>query len=303
MRLAIAALALLSCATPTLAAQGGDTPFDVLVRVNGPVRIAANDTAESVIVIADDAFVDGTINGSLLVVNGRAEISGTVQGDVVVFGDLYLSPGSRITDDVTVYGGAFSRDVDTVVLGTVHLDQTLAFRGPDALTIFLSIGVFLLGATFLFTLAAWRPLSNGAALVLAHPFNVLAVGTLVALSTPLAAIALLPTGIGLLLGLAMLVCIIPAAIFIGFLVSAMAVGDWIARREPNLVPARAHTRALAEVAIGVAALMVLLLIPIVGAALLLVASTMGVGALVSRSWEEWPRKGQPVAKPTALPQI
>jgi hypothetical protein len=265
-------------------------PFDVLVRVNGPIRVAAGETAESVVVVNNHVFVDGVVNGTVVVINGRAEINGTVRGGVIAFGDAFLATGSHVGRDVSIYGGALTRADGATVDGQIHLDATPDFRPPSALVIFLTIGVFLLGGTLLLTLVAWRPLSNSAALLIAHPFNVLAIGTVAALSVPAAAIAILPTGIGVLLGLAVLTCVIPLAIFSGFAVSAIAVGEWIGRREPHLIPVAPHTRALAEVAIGVVVAMIVLLIPFAGAVLLLVASTMGAGALVERLWEAWPRR-------------
>jgi hypothetical protein len=278
---------------PAFAADLSTSAFDVLVRVNGPVRVAANETTKSVVVINSHAVIDGVIDGTLVVFNGRADIRGEVRGNVVVFGDAFLATGSRVLQDVTIYGGALGREDGAFVNGQIHLEQSPDFIAPSAVSIFLAIAVFALGGTLLLTLIAWRPLSNSAALVLAHPFNVFAIGTLVALSVPAAAIAILPTGIGVLLGLAVLICVIPAAIFTGFAVSAMAIGDWIALREPHLIPVQPQTRALAEVTIGVVVSMLVLLIPVVGVGLLLVASTMGAGALVARLWEAWPRRQVP----------
>jgi hypothetical protein len=244
----------------------------------------------SVIVINDNAIVDGTIDGNLFIINGRAEINGAVGGDVIVAGDVFLDAGARVGRNVSVYGGALTRAAGATVDGAIKLEESPSFEPPSALAVFLAVLVSALGLTLLLTLVAWRPLSNSAALFMAHPFNVLVIGVFVALSAPAAAIALLPTGIGVLLGLAVLICVIPAAIACGFAVAALAVGDWIALREPNLVPGRPHTRALAEVTIGVVAAMVVLLIPVAGVLLLLLASTMGVGALATRAWESWPRR-------------
>jgi hypothetical protein len=63
------------------------------------------------------------------------------------------------------------------------------------------------------------------------------------------------------------------------------------RATPDLTPARVHPRALAAVTIGVIVSLIVWLIPVVGVLLLLTASTMGVGALVTRSWQARPRRG------------
>lgn len=56
----------------------------------------------------------------------------------------------------------------------------------------------------LLTLVAWRAPVNRAASFIAHLFNVPALGTVFALSACAASTAILPTGIGVLLGLAVL---------------------------------------------------------------------------------------------------
>jgi hypothetical protein len=279
-------------------AAGAEAPIALLLRVNGPVHVAANETSDTIVVINGNAFIDGTVNGTVVVVHGRAEISGNIRGDVIAFGDIFLDRTARVHDDVTIFGGALTRAAGAVIGGNLNLEQTPDVQAPSAPAIFFAAGVFVLGLALLLTLIAWRPLSNSAALLIAHPFNVLVIGVLLALSVTAAAIALLPTGIGVLLGLAVLICVIPAGIFSGFAVAAMAIGDWVALREPNLIPARPHTRALAEVTIGVIVAMIVVLIPIAGAVLLLIASMMGVGALVTRLWEAWPRRA--VAPPAVL---
>ena len=281
-------------AAPAFAADASADAFDVLLRVNGPVHVAPNETVQSVVVVNDNVLVDGVVDGTMVVINGRAEINGTVRGEIVVFGDAVLGTGSRVRD-VTVYGGALDRAPGAAVEGQIYLEEAPAVRVPSAFVIFLSIGVLILGGALLLTLIAWRPLSSSAATLIAHPFTVFAIGAFVALSVPAAAIAILPTGIGVLLGLAVLICVIPAAIFTGFAVTALAIGDWVALREPNLIPSQPHTRALAEVTIGVVVTMIVLLIPVVGVLLVAVASTMGVGALVTRLWESWPHRAAPRA--------
>jgi hypothetical protein len=287
--LTITALCVLAIALPAAAAA----PFDILVRVNGPVRVAANETTHSILVVNNHAIIDGTVTGTVVVIRGRAEIQGEVRGDVVAFGDVYLAPEARVTRDITVYSGAFSRGAGAHVGGQVYLEQAPTFAAPSAAFVFLSVAVLALGGTLLLTLTAWRPLSNSAQLLFAHPVDMLAIGTVVALSVPLAAIAILPTGIGVPLGLAILVCAIPAAIFGGFTVAAMTVGDWIALREPHLVSTRPHRRALAEVTIGTIALLILLLVPVVGMVIVLIVSTMGVGALTVKAWRDWPHRQAP----------
>jgi hypothetical protein len=282
-----ATLLVLAFSLPAFAA----TPFDVLVRLNGPVRVAGNETTQSIVVINDNAFIDGTVNGTVVVVRGRAEIQGTVKGDVIVFGDVYLASGAQVANNITVYGGAFSRGDEARVGGRIFLEQAPAIRAPGAVFVFFSIAVFALGGTLLLTLTAWRPLSNSAQLLFARPIDMLAIGTVVALSVPLAAIAILPTGVGVLLGLAILICAIPAAIFCGFTVAAIAIGDWIGLHEPNLISPVPHRRTLAEVTVGTIALLILLLVPFVGFIILLTASTMGVGALVAKAWRAWPHRG------------
>ena len=86
------------------AAAAQESPFDILIRVNGPVHVAANEATPSIIVIDDDVVVDGVVRGSIMVINGRADIRGTVERGLVIFnGEVVLGSAARVADDVLLY--------------------------------------------------------------------------------------------------------------------------------------------------------------------------------------------------------
>ena len=88
-----------------VAAQGpdDDEPYDTLIRANGPVHIPAGETAQGVVVISDNAVIEGTVD-FLAVIDGDATIAGTVEKQVyIVNGTVTLKDGARVEEEVLLY--------------------------------------------------------------------------------------------------------------------------------------------------------------------------------------------------------
>ena len=69
---------------------------DVLLRVNGPLHLAAGDSARTVVVIGHDADVEGTVAEQLVVIGGTARVSGKVRGTLVVVHGRPVWPEAEI---------------------------------------------------------------------------------------------------------------------------------------------------------------------------------------------------------------
>jgi hypothetical protein len=115
-----------------------------------------------------------------------------------------------------------------------HVKRAFVVNHPSACKMRRPGWITTMPIALLLTRIAWRALSSSAAPLIAHPFTVFAIGAFAALSVSAAADVILPTGIGVLLGLAVLVCVIPAASAGGCRVAMVAT----------------HHRALAEVTVG-----------------------------------------------------
>src|SRR5690606_23101728 len=185
--------------------------------------------------------------------------------------------------------------------------------------------LMLVLAGLLFAAAGGRQLDEAAALLLRR-FGPVVVTTLVLIAAvPILAIFAFLTVIGIPVGIALLVALVPALGLAGYLVAAMALGDVVLRRlgrgrreapaeraarveagpareavapaaagEPARAPAAVHPYR--EIALGVVLLQLILLIPFLGFLLVVLAAHLGAGALVYRAWLVW-RRPRPEAGP------
>jgi len=121
-RIGILVAILLAILPATVAARGpadGET-FDTLIRVNGPVHIPAGETAQGVVVVSDDARIEGSIE-FLVVIDGDATISGSVQHQVyIVNGTITLMDGARVGEEVLLYKADAVQQAGATVVGGVH---------------------------------------------------------------------------------------------------------------------------------------------------------------------------------------
>ena len=91
-----------------------------LVRVGDPLQVTARED----------------IRGHVVSVFGNAEVSGRVEGNVVViFGDLQLGEKAQVTGKVVTVGGRLAQDPDAQVADVVVVDpwSRLGVEGPDDL--------------------------------------------------------------------------------------------------------------------------------------------------------------------------
>src|SRR5687767_935027 len=93
LSLVLALTAASQAPAPASRAQSHDDDGDVQIRINGPIHIAASDSAFAIWVVNHDAVIDGVVREGLVVINGTARVSGRVEGGVVVVnGRLELGP-------------------------------------------------------------------------------------------------------------------------------------------------------------------------------------------------------------------
>lgn len=261
--------------------HGGD---DFQLRINAPVYIAVGDTASTVWVVNDGATVDGVVREGLLVVNGTAKVAGRVEGGIVIVnGRLELAPGARVERDVMLYRSTMTRASDAIVAGVIH-DQPGFSLGAGALwVVWLSFTIVVLLAGLLFAELAPRVLTESARYLAVHGSRSAFVALLMAAAVPALAVASFATVIGIPLGLTLLFVVIPALSFLGYLVAGASIGGVLVARFGG--PGAAHSR-YRPVVLGLIALQILAALPLVGGLIVLVASLVGVGALVARAWSE-----------------
>jgi len=259
-------------------ADDGDSRDGLVLRVKGDVTVAAGETVGSVVVINGDALIEGRVRNLVLVIRGDARVTGSVDGNVtMVDGDLALGRTARVKD-VSLVRGDLTREAGSTVTGDVNRRGGIAFRGAAALfSIFLWAGmtVAVLAAGLVFAAVGGRQLA-GAARLMTTEIGYSLLSTLVLwVGTPILAVLLILTVIGIPLGLGLLVFLLPALWFLGYLVSGTRLGAalvGLAGRESGEHPYLAA-------ALGLLALQIVALVPVLGGLVLFLAGVWGAGTL------------------------
>lgn len=267
-----------------------------------PVVLAADPMAQSGRVLmafgGDLDVAPGQQADAVIVFDGTARISGQVNAVVVFGGDAILT-GAR-TESVFDAGGRVSLDTTTVVLGDVRtlgatVDQaagatvqgsvrgiesdlaTLGFIIGPAFVL-LAIGGALLTIVIGLLAAALgaRQLREAESLIVGEPWLVLASGIIGVVALPIAAVVAIVTVVGAPMGFALAFVGLPVLLFLGWLVAAVSIGDWVlARTSP-----RERERPYLASIVGVVILSVLGLIPLISA----IAGVFGLGAVLLLAW-------------------
>lgn len=290
---ALTALALAMRAAPSGAQSAvPDTAKDFLLRIDAPVTIAAAESASTVWVIGDTVTVKGTVRRELIVMGGHARVDGNVSGGIAVFnGSLELAPTARVGGDIYLYRSTVARAPGAVVAGRVDSRQSLGFGQGFALAFWVSMTIVVVAFALLYAAVGGSQLAATASSLLQRPGHTV-VATILLWSIALfVAIFGFVTVIGTPLGIAILVFLMPALAFTGYLVTGTLVGA-AALGDLRRLPGETHPYRAA--ALGVLILQVAGFIPFLGFLVVLLASAIGAGALAFGAWDGW--RGRPVSK-------
>lgn len=279
---------------PAAAGAAASQSDDALVIVSGPAIVEAGQSVDGVFVVHGDARLDGTVTGDVFVLDGDVEVSGHVEGDLTtgtggatllrgaqVDGDLHygdeqpeISPGATVTGKVSDEGW-------DDLPGVAPLIGALAIW----LAVTISMLILGIGLVALFPRAADAVYAQAQARL---PISVaFGIGTFIAL--PFAGVVTAITLVGLPLGIAILLALLPLAA-IAYVTTAWTVGRTILKGRAN---------RLVSFLAGFAILRVLALIPFLGALVWLAAVITGLGLLAAaiEATHSAPRSGTPTETP------
>lgn len=294
---AVAAISgLIPAAASAQQQSGNDGNDDVTIRINGDLKVAAGESVGTAIVIRGDADVDGTVRDALVVIDGTATVTGRVNGDTtVISGDLRLGPKS-IVKDVLLIRSDMVEEPGATIAGDVTRRSRLLFPGAAVvfgILVWVGVTVMAILAGLLFAAVGGGQLSSAAASLAESPGQTILGGVVVVVGIPMAAVAAFITLLGIVAGLGMLLFLLPALLFLGYLVAGAWLGSLITRKGGQPAgPAHPY----AEVAIGVALLQVAMLIPAFGALAVSLLSVWGAGGLAYLGWKAF-RGSPPLASP------
>ena len=269
-----------------------DGVFEVVVVFGGDVEVASGADRSGSVVVLDGTFElapGATLEGPLVVLGGEARVAGQVSGDVVaVGGSVLLGPTARIAGDLAV-AGALERAPTAEVVGAVTVGPAVARSwservrsGPIGWRGLLGRALGLALLVLLFARFAPRATQRLQEAVVRHPLPAAALGALAFV-----------VGIVLVVVMAFTVVLIPVSLValvagVGSVTLAWGVlglgcADLLRRwSRRDGARARAVTWPFAAaggalVALGLGALEH---VPFVGGIVALVATALGLGALL-----------------------
>ena len=237
--------------------------------------------------------VAGRIARELKVAAGVVSVAGEVDGNVhIAAGVIEILPTARIKGDLT-YTSANAAKIDpgAQVQGSVtHRRSELAQRAGRFGRVFFVVaravllaGLIVFGVVLLLLLPGF--MLSAAQAIRSHFWKSLGLGFLVFIVTPVVAIIVIASVIGIPVGLA-LAALYPIALVVGYLTAAVFLGDLGARligRRPELTTGR---RILWL--IGTLILLALVrLIPIVGGIVVWLVVLIGLGAAGQEAYRRW----------------
>lgn len=283
-------LASLSVAALLLAAAGATAAVEeaipdsgrIVIVSGGEIEIPDGEQADALIVLGGDARIAGTVN-ALVVVDGRASVTGaTLESAVVIDGSLHLGAGTRVIGDVRQLGSEVTRAAGAEIGGSVRdLSGDLAaigvFIGVAAIVLWIGFGIATVLAGLLLAGLAARQVRAATDLIRHETGLTIVIGLLTIVIPPIAAALLMVTVIGIPTGIGLLVVVWPAAAFVGYLVAAIWLGEWLLGRRAGAVPA---DRPYAAALLGLAVAFLIGFVPLVTAVL----SIVGLGAVVLAAW-------------------
>lgn len=330
--IALVALAAALCAAPLGAAgQNFEISFDTYgnpaVRILQSYALRQGDTARRVVVVAGDAKIEGRVEEDVVVILGKAELTGTaiVEGNVVaIAGTAEIAEGAKVGRDFVVVGDAhtpasFTPGGQHVVVGLAGLGE-----GLRALVPWLTRGLLLgrpivpslgwvwiiAGICFFINLCLNMlfdaPVRASAATMRASPFSSFIAGLLVLLLAGPLCLLLMVSVIGVLVVPFVLAAIVAAAVL-----GRIAFARWIGMSMVQQDDPAERSQSLRSFVIGSAVMCVAYMIPIIGFMMWTLAGVFGLGAATLAFYSAYRREnprppkkskgGEPPSAPPIVP--
>lgn len=273
----IASLLLAPLLAAPVAAQAVRPDSGFHLRVGGDIAVAAGEREGGIVVLRGDAHVAGTV-GTVIVIEGTAWIdSGRVGELIVILGRARLADGAVVTGDVHLLDAEIEQAARSRVEGRIERGVGRRAAGEFfAIIAIIGLGVFaaLVVAGVLVALVAPDGLMATGRLIRTDTAHVAGAAALLWLAGPVIALLLVPTLIGLPLGLGYVVFVMPTLGLVGLIVAGGWVGAELLRRIGR------DAAAVHPVSAAIAGIIVLLLVgrlPVLGL-VSTVLTMLGAGA-------------------------
>jgi hypothetical protein len=278
--LTAALVGLIVALLPSLVfADDGNQSDDVLIRIGADVRIAPGEKVGSVIVIDGNALIDGEVQGTVFVASGNATVSGKVNGDLTVIrGDIDLLPSAHL-NNVTSIRGELKRAEGVTIAGDINERDGFGFPAAViaafSVLFWAGISAAVVAAGLIFAAVGGRQLTQSAQAMTRDAVSAIVGVVFLWVAVPAIAGVAIVTLIGIPFGVGLLVFALPALWFIGYIVAGARLGSALV----GLTGRATGDHPFAATTLGLALLQLLVLVPVLGALIVLFAGVWGAGAV------------------------
>jgi hypothetical protein len=266
------ALAALAAAPPAGASEER-------IVLYGPVQVREGETSGDVFVVDGEIVIDGHVDGYLVSLGAPVVIRGRLDGDVWAFRDrVFIERGAVVDGDV--YYGDEKPVVETGARVTsdvqsIDLDNaTGPLRVLTKLAVWIAVSISSLALGLLFLWFAPRVAQAALWVARTRPSAAAALGVGLAVGLPLATVLALVTLVGIPLGIAFLLSLLPLYAL------AYVTGAWLLGRAILKEP---HARVPAFL-LGWAMLRLVAFVPFLGLLAACAATVFGLGTLAIAAW-------------------
>ena len=224
-----------------------------------------------------------------MIVNQTATVSGDVGREaIVVNGTLRLEPTAHIGGDVVLINGELSQADGAVIAGRI-VERSGASIGAELNRVTAAVSLIAwLGMTLLVVVVAlgWaavggRQLSAIAGLLGARPGLAAGAAVIFWIAAPVVAFVAFITVIGIPIGIALLLLVLPLLWGLGYVTTGTRLGFFIADLR-HTTPDLGHPYL--EAVLGVVIFQLIGLVPILGGIVVALAGLFGAGAIVVHLW-------------------
>jgi hypothetical protein len=284
--------ALLVPATAGAQSEQRDTR-GAIIRIDGDAVVASGESRGVVIVIDGNATIAGHA-ASVLVIDGSVIIEGgTVDELVVIDGTVDARTGSVVTGNITLVDAEIQRAPGALIRGNIQHDTS--YRLGEGLRIFgLIFGLgyalaVIIGGLVVAAVAPQQTRHIGS-IIADEPGRSILAALAAWIILPIVAIVAMVTIIGIPLGIAILVFLMPALAFIGYLAFGIRLGDYLIEK---IRGQRESDRPYLAVLLGIGGLVLVGWIPVLGSIISFLAACIGSGAIALAAWRTMKRTNQP----------
>jgi hypothetical protein len=278
-----AAVALLALALFVPAVLAASLPHNgrVLISTGGDVAIPAGEHADVVVVVNGTATIEGEVN-TIVAIDGAATLAGARTETVVaVRSPVELGPDTVVLGDVMALDAAVHQTGNAVIQGSVTDLATVligigAVLAPALMLLWIGMGLATVIAGLLVAGLASRQVRDAELLISREPVQTIGIGILGVIAVPVVAFVLIATVIGAPLGVGILFAILPLAAFVGYIVGAIWIGEWVLAQTSSR---QVHEKPYLAAVIGVLVLAAVAIVPILGI-VSVIASLFGFGAVI-----------------------